>query len=127
MFRWISTHTPLAGRDGTILYESGTTVNFYSHAPRGARPKQITGTVKSKKFLLTRPSRGATPGPAIVNSFSEISTHTPLAGRDTNSGIIGYCKGNFYSHAPRGARHGEPVYKERALQFLLTRPSRGAT
>ena len=33
----ISTHTPLAGRDNTIQLLYCKTVNFYSHAPRGAR------------------------------------------------------------------------------------------
>ena len=80
--------------------------HFYSHAPRGAR--QITSQVTFPffVFLLTRPSRGATisstgkhglfwyfyshaPRGArpndrySENGYSPISTHTPLAGRDT--------------------------------------------
>ncbi len=31
----ISTHTPLAGRDGAVAIVSNAISNFYSHAPRG--------------------------------------------------------------------------------------------
>ena len=79
------------------------------------------------KFLLTRPSRGAT---GLILSYllkQKISTHTPLAGRDsimvflltfesisTHTPLAGRdardlkqlgCRIYFYSHAPRGARH----------------------
>ena len=33
----ISTHTPLAGRDGIGMTTANDILNFYSHAPRGAR------------------------------------------------------------------------------------------
>ena len=35
----ISTHTPLAGRDGCIGVRNSPDKDFYSHAPRGARPR----------------------------------------------------------------------------------------
>ena len=78
-------------------------------------------------FLLTRPSRGATQEGLSQKIELQISTHTPLAGRD----CIVYQGRNrpydFYSHAPRGARRVlEPGEVER-IGFLLTRPSRGAT
>ena len=56
----ISTHTPLAGRD------------FY-------KASEIT---PEYKFLLTRPSRGATTATDSRGRTVTISTHTPLAGRD---------------------------------------------
>ena len=37
------------------------------------------------KFLLTRPLRGATRTGAVVPDARKISTHTPLAGRDTDA------------------------------------------
>ena len=56
-----------------------------------------------------------------------VSTHTPLAGRDTDViNTIGYYN-RFYSHAPRGARHNLALVFLRIEMFLLTRPSRGAT
>ena len=39
--RTISTHTPLAGRDVLLVTESEKQLNFYSHAPRGARPLHL--------------------------------------------------------------------------------------
>ncbi len=58
---YISTHTPLAGRDADKI-----------------RPRCL-----SYKFLLTRPSRDVTTGSRAVFFIPKISTHTPLAGRDT--------------------------------------------
>ena len=77
----ISTHTPLAGRDQIIAACADGTYNFYSHAPRGARPIPSQCPCKYCRFLLTRPSRGAT---------------RRCSGKDRRE--------NFYSHAPRGAR-----------------------
>ena len=79
--------------------------NFYSHAPRGARHFSDTPYSRHIEFLLTRPSRGATCKRILQFEKMEISTHTPLAGRDTVGAV---------SHEKPG-------------EFLLTRPSRGAT
>ena len=79
---YISTHTPLAGRD-----EIG----------------EPLGKVKSQ-FLLTRPSRGATRIAYDRKCETNISTHTPLAGRDKCLDTIASMLCHFYSHAPRGAR-----------------------
>ena len=101
----ISTHTPRAGRDIKIITTDAGTVNFYSHAPCGARlPVAVW-------FLLT----------------TWISTHTPRAGRDERflkeMGILA----NFYSHAPCGARLSHSPDEISFQRFLLTRPVRGAT
>ena len=102
-------------------------------------------------FLLTRPSRGATQYGAGVQASIKISTHTPLAGRDQATSrmtedvlfhfyshaprgarlyrryMVLYTP-DFYSHAPRGARQGAFfVFIAIDYEFLLTRPSRGAT
>ena len=84
----------------------------------------------SGEFLLTRPSRGATIFPhegliqdiisthtplagrdvvrSTSKSSSKISTHTPLAGRDSSIVRDACSVCDFYSHAPRGARHASP-------------------
>ena len=80
-------------------------LRFYSHAPRGARPAASFDNHLGGKFLLTRPSRGATVCRKVRIYFTIVSTHTPLAGRD---------------------RNGKKRESSRS-QFLLTRPSRGAT
>ena len=100
----ISTHTPLAGRDQALPHRRREPNHFYSHAPRGARPPQryrLSGAAHfyshaprgarpyagincydGNRFLLTRPSRGATGRTRVDHSGQRISTHTPLAGRD---------------------------------------------
>ena len=103
---FISTHTPLAGRDIHVRHI----------------------VCRVRLFLLTRPLRGATHCQPLCERCLIISTHTPLAGRDTArrrtasaSGIsthtplagrdkiiesTGIGQKNFYSHAPCGARPG---------------------
>ena len=144
----ISTHTPLAGRDRLIALGKTEGLDFYSHAPCGARPcsqyarahsehfyshapcgarrMDTTCWSRTMAFLLTRPLRGATFANLGEQPVLNISTHTPLAGRDdldfyylpvpgisTHTPLAGrdcsqsYCLGsleNFYSHAPCGAR-----------------------
>ena len=54
------------------------------------------------QFLLTRPLRDVTQ---CVNNFCfyvNISTHTPLAGRDDIIMYYPFAFKNFYSHAPCG-------------------------
>ena len=80
-------------------------INFYSHAPCGARPNVRPRGIVVEVFLLTRPLRGATPANCALN-FK-----------------IAY----FYSHAPCGARPRACSTVPRGFQFLLTRPLRGAT
>ena len=124
---YISTHTPLAGRDTSLR----------------------NGDFAMFAFQLTRPLRGATLRQIIREIFSVISTHTPLAGRDLKKKSIALLQCDFNSHAPCGARRDWCDYKlycenfnshapcgarpNRAFAFLmsarvqLTRPLRGAT
>ena len=105
VYCYISTHTPLAGRDKDGFRSCPFLWNFYSHAPCGARLIPNPAIFGLLTFLLTRPLRGATLHqsliPAILIYFYShapcgarhtikeisdnlvtISTHTPLAGRD---------------------------------------------
>ena len=145
----ISTHTPLAGRDPfLIIFFTSRTIS--THTPLAGRD-----VLHGKfccillQFLLTRPSRGATPAKQTVSEWADISTHTPLAGRDcidplaststaisTHTPLAGRDLGihsmlvpqkHFYSHAPRGARPKSSISQISKNLFLLTRPSRGAT
>ena len=79
------------------------------------------------KFLLTRPVRGATLPWNASRIFGNISTHTPLARRDSSSNISSMLSLSFLLTRPmRGAtssKHGWRV----SAQFLLTRLLRGAT
>ena len=101
--------------------------NFYSHAPRGARRLWRASWDPTSKFLLTRPSRGATVHDPAGSGGTEISTHTPLAGRDVPS-FAAFSMCLISTHTPLAGRDKVRVRFYRADgRFLLTRPSRGAT
>ena len=99
---------------------------LFAHPLQGATVYALPISTGSK-FLLTRPSRGATILYLILCIVYSISTHTPLAGRDCNNLCLEFLNKNFYSHAPRGARRLGICRLSFLFPFLLTRPSRGAT
>ena len=102
----ISTHAPLAGRDNSDVQTIRELCNFNPRAPCGARPTACSSFALDFTFQPTRPLRGATvcfPGDlSIMELFQPtrplrgatraetwekiaeiISTHAPLAGRDS--------------------------------------------
>ena len=123
----ISTHTPLTGRDENPLSQNCNTSNFYSHAPYGTwrllnaahrhrgiflltRPlRDVTHNVWNvyvfQLFLLTRPLRDVTLFTFFLDALLQISTHTPLTGRDFSESSVHSIMFNFYSHAPYGTWH----------------------
>ena len=84
---YISTHAPLAGRDGC---------------------KYVVGRY-TIRFQPTRPLRGATCSTRERKRQDAISTHAPLAGRDRLRPV--YCGdgGDFNPRAPCGARPTLPA------------------
>ena len=79
------------------------------------------------KFLLTRPSRGATYDDQKVYLDFNISTHTPLAGRDQHNITVELYE-NISTHTPLAGRDIRVrMMSNCSFVFLLTRPSRGAT
>ena len=103
---YISTHTPLARRDQLALDRVGDAFDISTHTPHAGRDV-------------------VDPCYHLVNFC--ISTHTPHAGRDVCLVEIISLFAYFYSHAPCGARL---IYSKLILafvEFLLTRPMRGAT
>ena len=101
----ISTHTPLAGRDGIDVRLLQWLLDFYSHAPRGARLEFLQFVLSICDISTHTPLAGRDDLRNIRLRYFRISTHTPLAGRDTPNAVIPAVMG----------------------RFLLTRPSRGAT
>ena len=81
---FISIHSPLAGRDGTLVFDMLDDRHFNPLAPRGAR------------HLLNK---------ALV-AASKISIHSPLAGRDQHRHAVQPRPDHFNPLAPRGARPG---------------------
>ena len=71
--------------------------------------------------------RGATNHIPAVRDRIVISTHTPLAGRDSDRSASHQACGHFNSHAPCGARRTAYSAHPARRKFQLTRPLRGAT
>ena len=55
----------------------------------------------------------------------DISTHTPLAGRDLQGKVEAYEQADFYSHAPRGARLSGLDKVETAIKISTHTPLAG--
>ena len=82
----ISTHAPLAGRDGVqsaMVYME--VEDFNPRAPCGARLSFNQLPLQLEEFQPTRPLRGATRKSMSCATNNTISTHAPLAGRDSKS------------------------------------------
>ena len=76
----ISTHTPLTGCNVARYNSREIGEDFYSHTPHGVQQNGARFMVRTVKFLLTHPSRGATCPVNVCVSSLIISTHTPLTG-----------------------------------------------
>ena len=80
----ISTHTPLAGRDGPAAGRTLHKTGISTHTPLAGRDIQSWCIpLRIGRFLLTRPLRDVTKGLQVFVCCYYISTHTPLAGRDS--------------------------------------------
>ena len=129
----ISTHAPLAGRDGRKCFLTLLINVFQPTRPlRGATQRPYRVKCRHIRFQPTRPLRGATALTAChsraLNNFNPrapcgarlgvssvcirttfISTHAPLAGRDPASPTAMWKPLNFNPRAPCGARHSEQL------------------
>jgi len=72
-------HTPRGVQRHHRLHPDDGNTFLLTHPSRGATPI-ISNTTELIKFLLTHPSRGATYSNSWMHTRKEISTHTPLAG-----------------------------------------------
>ena len=118
---------PLRGATLDTWSRFASFTNFNSHAPCGARHSATAEKCGNERFQLTRPLRGATT--ELLNSLRSaiISTHTPLAGRDSRVRLFSMNDTHFNSHAPCGARLRPWKCSATRRIFQLTRPLRGAT
>jgi len=102
----ISTHAPLAGRDGEemaaleldgefqptrplrgatrLLRGTVFSLDFNPRAPCGARPQPTRERAKQTNFNPRAPCGARPKRGKCLRVFSKISTHAPLAGRDGN-------------------------------------------
>ena len=127
-----------------MIYRYSRKVSAY-----GVQPCIFKCRFENVQFLLTHPLRGATIMASNCLPVQAISTHTPLAGCNDESGkTIDEIK-NFYSHTPCGVQlmriklHVLPQHfyshtpcgvqlnvhgnLKIGIPFLLTHPLRGAT
>ena len=148
--RPISTHAPLAGRDSIDKLIAYVQDSISTHAPLAGRdpinpPGIVSGMVfqptrplrgataafllqtKPKRFQPTRPLRGATCIAGGRGRALDISTHAPLAGRDTSTAGYSLLRRNFNPRAPCGARRKSHSISYVPPVFQPTRPLRGAT
>ena len=85
MIENISTHAPLAGRDRVIAKHGRKSVKFQPTRPlRGATNKRLQINIRHSNFNPRAPC-GARPMTEAAQSPIVISTHAPLAGRDSKS------------------------------------------
>ena len=102
---FISTHAPLAGRDVPSARSVPFRPYFNPRAPCGARRSRHRPVPTPSRFQPTRPLRGATQAEQRPGRAQMISTHAPLAGRDTTSQAASSRRSvDFNPRAPCGAR-----------------------
>ena len=101
---------------------------FNPRAPCGAR--RSVPALSTSDFLISThaPLAGRDTTIRIFDLLILISTHAPLAGRDHALGATSWGGGAISTHAPLAGRDfGSLVYFNRKYSFQPTRPLRGAT
>ena len=103
--------------------------DFNPRAPCGARPPLRICRKLLLIFQPTRPLRGATLSRTEQENQHRISTHAPLAGRDSHGGVVQWSHVTLYFNprAPCGARRISDASRGNVERFQPTRPLRGAT
>ena len=114
------------GSDGIHFVTPVVTVLFQSTLPRGERHEMDIVKTLPTVISIHAPTRGATPGPATVNSFSLFQSTLPRGERPSwGSNLL--AKAAISIHAPtRGATTIHPTAAPyRAISIHA--PTRGAT
>ena len=81
----ISTHAPLAGRDRSSIKVTINKRDFNPRAPCGARPRHIQRFARAFYFNPRAPCGARQADKRKQKTNKDISTHAPLAGRDSKS------------------------------------------
>ena len=124
----ISTHAPLAGRDWEDITTKALTSQFQPTRPLRGATHHLPGAQAVHLYFNPRAPCGARPlGVTIYYLLGKISTHAPLAGRDTVVSPRLTPVSYFNPRAPCGARPRRPAAVMSLLIFQPTRPLRGAT
>ena len=99
----ISTHTPHAGRDKSVLYMRPP-FTISTHTPHAGRDTKWRWQSHMCLISTHTPHAGRDRQQKPYQNAVRISTPTPHAGRDDNGLGAEVPKADFYSHAPCGAR-----------------------
>mgnify|MGYP004476496199 CR=1 FL=1 len=124
---FISTHTPLAGRDCRLYPRKGQLDYISTHTPLAGRDADNFGFLRHNYISTHTPLAGRDKRKVDSAFAFSISTHTPLAGRDY---IAGYCCRDVKFQLTRPLRGVTPTVqplRRRYQGFQLTRPLRGVT
>ena len=101
----ISTHAPLAGRDGLLLAGNRPEQSISTHAPLAGRDLHIVVTFNHGNISTHAPLAGRDEAPPLSgNTDNGISTHAPLAGRDDVELGDWLSRSPISTHAPLAGR-----------------------
>ena len=101
----ISTHAPLAGRDAAASSLLPFFFDFNPRAPCGARRQALPRVLGGEGFQPTRPLRGATPGRARSGSRKcQFQPTRPLRGATARHGVPQQGPEEISTHAPLAGR-----------------------
>ncbi len=83
----ISTHAPLAGRDGSTGAEVSKPILISTHAPLAGRDEHNSAEDHERYYISTHAPLAGRDAylRKVWNRYGNISTHAPLAGRDSKS------------------------------------------
>ena len=112
----------MRGATYTIFFPEYWLMNFYSHAPCGARLRIKTAYNQESDFYSHAPCGARLMRLRLLKIVAGISTHTPHAGRDRTRLARNIRFNNFYSHAPCGARPKYVVNKSHGINFYSHAP-----
>ena len=118
--------SPLRGATNCVKFIEAYCKNFNPRAPCGARRFRNGLTPSPFPFQPTRPLRGATASGPPSEILRGISTHAPLAGRDTSCAFCDCVPKYFNPRAPCGARRELVQHDLRALGHFNPRAPCGA-
>ena len=95
---------PMRGATAVQAVAEQHDLDFYSHAPCGARQRPMVSGDLPWVISTHTPHAGRDYMNEYQILCAKISTHTPHAGRDLHKRTITIRCKDFYSHAPCGAR-----------------------
>ena len=121
---------PMRGATGPLESTDSFELDFNSHAPCGAQPREQSGGL----FRPTIHFNSHAPCGAqrlideiLIHIKYDFNSHAPCGAQQFKKYLIDKKFNNFNSHAPCGAQRSSNIFSYKDCKFQLTRPMRGAT